>query len=216
MSNLPKIGDKKSLTQKAYDAIKEAILLNQLKPGELLKEEKLAESLVISRTPIRSALKQLSYEHLVTINSSRNMIVSTITQKDIEELYVVREALELATVRELKGRITNENIRVLEGILSRQEQARLEEDYVEYVKLELEFHVSLAKYTRNKWIIEMSSTVHTIVQRYLVLSGSLKKHSSAASEEHRRILAAIAEGDFEKAEQLMFEHIDKVKNRILT
>lgn len=68
---LPKIGEKLSLSDKAYKVIKEAILNNDLKPREILSEEALATKLGISRTPLRTALKRLEFEKLVNVNSTK-------------------------------------------------------------------------------------------------------------------------------------------------
>lgn len=174
MNILPKIGDKVSLTQKAYDAIKDAIMSNKFKPGELLIEERLAKQLAISRTPLRSALKMLAYEHLVTINSSRNVIVSSIDKNDIDNITVVRESLEVAVIKQLQFNITEKQIKELDRMLKDQIEACQNENYELFIDLEYKFHVSMAEFTRNKWMYEMVKNINTIVQRYLILSGSLK------------------------------------------
>ncbi|MBV4421743.1 GntR family transcriptional regulator [Clostridium tyrobutyricum] len=215
MNILPKIGNKVSLTQKAYDAIKEAILTNKLKPGELLIEEKLAEQLEISRTPLRSALKMLSYDHLVTINSSRNVMVTNIDQGELNQIAVVRKALETTAVMELKSNITKGEIKELGKIVTDQFEAYEHKNYDELIEMEYEFHVKIAKYTKNKWIYDMVKTSNTVVQRYLVLSGSLNKYARVAIEEHEEIVESIKNGEFEKASENMKHHIINVNDRML-
>lgn len=215
MSVLPKIGSKVSLTQKAYDAIKDAIITNKFKPGELLIEEKLAEQLDISRTPLRGALKMLAYDHLVDINSSRNVIVSSIEESEVDDITVVREALETTAVKQLKGNITEEEIAVLEKIVSDQLHAANNNDYDLFIENEYKFHLKIAEYTKNKWIYYMEENLNTIVQRYLVLSGSLNKYSEIAAKEHGDIVEAIKKDDFEKAADSMRSHIVKVSHRML-
>ncbi|WP_461204947.1 FCD domain-containing protein [Clostridium sp. DL1XJH146] len=73
----------------------------------------------------------------------------------------------------------------------------------------------MSNFTTNKWLIKMSNSVHTIVQRYLILSGSLKKYSVDAIKEHKAILEAIKENNFIKAKELTSNHISFVKERIL-
>jgi DNA-binding transcriptional MocR family regulator len=60
-----------TLSEQAYAIIKDEIITNQIKPGDLLTEEQLSERLSISRTPIRSALKQLVMEHLAEVNENK-------------------------------------------------------------------------------------------------------------------------------------------------
>ena len=69
---LKKIGNKKSLSERAYEILKQAIVTGEFRQGQLLTEEQLAQELAISRTPVRSAVKQLEYEGLVEVNTSRN------------------------------------------------------------------------------------------------------------------------------------------------
>lgn len=215
MSVLPKIGNKVSLTQRAYESIKDAIIMNRFKPGDILSEEKLAEDLAISRTPVRSALKMLAFEHLVILNPSKNIVVTNISQSDIEDITVVRIPLEATSVRLATTQANEDKIHEIENLLSIQKKAIEMQNYELYIEMEYDFHVLLAKMTNNKWIEEMITKVNTIIQRYLILSGSLTKHASSAVLEHEEILNAIKEGDSAKAEQMMLNHLNNVNERML-
>lgn len=215
MNGLPRIGTKISLTDKAYETIKDAIMTNYFKPGELLIEEKLAEKLAISRTPLRAALKRLSYEHLVDINSSRNVIVSNVSQQDVEKITVVRQALEPVAVLSLENKIKGTQVEDLRKIVEREEEASIKKEYDELIKMEYEFHVSIAKFTDNEWIYEMVKNINTIIQRFLILSGSLNRYNKLAIEEHGEILKEIENGRYNKAAENMKIHIINVSNRML-
>ncbi|URZ02327.1 GntR family transcriptional regulator [Clostridium felsineum] len=215
MSKLPEIGTKISLTDKAYEIIKDAIMTNVFKPGEILIEEKLAEQLAISRTPLRTALRKLAYDHLVEINSSRNVIVSNIGQKDVEEITVVREVLEPLAVKELENNMKQDEIKKLEDILYTQKKAAKENNYEDLIKMEYEFHVCIGEFTKNKWLYGMIKDINTIVQRYLILSGSLNKYKEIAIEEHEIIISQLKEKQYEKAEASMKLHISNVSSRML-
>ena len=86
--------ESQSLTVKAYEALRDAILRNELGPGTLLSENSLAEQLHVSRTPVRAALKRLQEEGFVRIMPRRGVLVRNISAEDIVELYQMREALE--------------------------------------------------------------------------------------------------------------------------
>ena len=92
--NQPLIVKPVSLSEQAYQIIKEAIITNSIKAGEILTEEQLASQLNISRTPIRTALKQLVLEHLAEVNENKNVVVSNITEDDVKNVCAVRKALE--------------------------------------------------------------------------------------------------------------------------
>jgi DNA-binding GntR family transcriptional regulator len=215
MSVLPKIGNKVSLTQRAYESIKDAIIMNHFKPGDILSEEKLAEDLAISRTPVRSALKMLAFEHLVILNPSKNIVVTSISQEDIEDITVARIPIEVTAAGLVANKANEEKLKVLEDLLAVQRRAIEVEDYELFIKTEYDFHVYLGKMTQNKWLEEMITKVNTIIQRYLILSGSLSKHAFSAELEHEEILNAIKEGNSAKAEKMMLEHLNNVSERML-
>lgn len=215
MSVLPKIGNKVSLTQRAYESIKDAIIMNHFKPGDILSEEKLAEDLAISRTPVRSALKMLDFEHLVILNPSKNIVVTTISQEDIEDITVARIPIEVTAVGLVADKANENKIKVLEDLLAVQRRAIEVEDFELFIKTEYDFHVYLGKMTQNKWLEEMITKVNTIIQRYLILSGSLTKHAFSAELEHEEILNAIKEKDSAKAENMMLKHLHNVSERML-
>ena len=87
-----------SLTDKAYSAIKSAIMSNELTPGTVLAEENLASQLGISRTPLRAALQRLQHEEIVMQNG-KNMVVAEVTERDVRDISVVRIQLEPLAIR---------------------------------------------------------------------------------------------------------------------
>lgn len=84
----------RSLYVTVYDRIKQDIVLARLHPGEPLLEEDLAKRLLVSRTPVREALRRLNHDGLVRIVPNKGAFVRVLTPRDIREIYEVREALE--------------------------------------------------------------------------------------------------------------------------
>src|SRR5512133_2440503 len=95
---------------KAYKAIKEKIIYLELKPGEKIFENQLAESLGVSRTPVREALLMLEHEKLVTCSDSLGFIVKRFSRKDIEEYFALRIAIEEFVIALVLEKITKEEI----------------------------------------------------------------------------------------------------------
>ena len=110
MKTLGAIKRNPTLADKAYEIIKEAIIANELKPGQILTEEGLAEKLQISRTPIKSALLRLVYEEIAEYNGNKSVVVSDITEKSIEDITIVRKSLEPLAVSLLENKITKNEI----------------------------------------------------------------------------------------------------------
>ena len=94
------------LSYPVYKKIREMILKNELKPGEKLLQEKLAEQLGVSRTPLLKALQMLEHELLVESIPRRGMYVKKLSVDEMNEIYEVREAFECMavklTIRKLK------------------------------------------------------------------------------------------------------------------
>ena len=93
-----------SAKERAYEAIRDAIVNWELQPGEPLFEEALASKLNVSRTPIREALLLLSQENFVRIVPGRGAFVAEITAKEIVDIYQMRQALEALAARLVASR----------------------------------------------------------------------------------------------------------------
>lgn len=205
----------KSLADRAYEVIREAIIYNKLKPGEILAEEKFAKELQISRTPIRSALSKLVFEEIAYIDKNKNVIVSDITQKDIDDIAFVRESLEPLAVSLLKDKITKEQIEELKYKYI--EEVRMLEDKkgYEFIELDYEFHIAIAECTGNSFLNEMIKKTNLIAKRFLILSGAVPQYRSIANQEHKEIIDYIENGDFKKASESMLTHLKNVKESML-
>lgn len=117
----------RSLFHTVYDKIKQDIVLSRLHPGEPLLEEDLAESLQVSRTPIREALRKLNHDGLVRIVPNKGAFVRVLTPRDIREIYEVREALESFAATEAAARMSGEQLHLLSRLAEdlKRRQARL-------------------------------------------------------------------------------------------
>lgn len=200
-----------SLSDQAYEIIKEQIITNQIKAGELLTEEQLATRLNISRTPVRSALKQLVMERLAEINESKKVVVSKITQQDVKEVCEVRKALEPLALENIDVKNTDKLVKELKKCIKAQSNARTHDVYLEQENL---FHMLLAEAGENQFLCEMIERIQTMVKRYLILSGTLDRHSEEALDEHRTIVDFLEQKEMEKASAAMRTHLENVEKRM--
>lgn len=215
MGKLGAVKKNTSLSDKAYEIIKEAIISNKLKPGEILAEEKLAEELQISRTPIKAALLKLVYEEIAEINQSKNVVVSDITQKDIEDITLVRESLESLAVLLLKDNITKKQIDEIKSKYIEQLHMIENNKNEDFIELDYEFHVKIAEYTNNSFLREMIKKANLTTKRFLILSGTVNQYGSMANKEHKEIIDYIEKGEFELASEAMKKHLQNVNKRML-
>lgn len=215
MSVLPQIGNKVSLAQRAYEIIRDAIITNKFKPGQMLIEENLARELAISRTPVRSALKMLAREHLIITNSSRNVIVAEVTRKDIKDVMDVRKPLESLAAGIAASKMNPAGIMQLEAIVESQMGAMSQNDTYGFIHNEYRFHTFIGNCTGNPWLCEMIEDMNTVVRRHLILSSNLESVWEKVPEEHGRIIEAIELCDAARAEMLMTGHIENAGRNML-
>lgn len=217
MQKLPAVS-KDTLSDKAYLIIKEAIVSNQYKPGDLLIEENLAEQLAISRTPIRDALKKLQYEKIITVNANKKLVVSSVTKEDIEAVTPVRENLEILAVQMLSGHMDKIRKKQLKKLCQKCETIAkngIEGSELEYLEADRAFHLYLAECTDNNFLYDMLESVHLVTKRYHILAGTINSHMAEAVSEHNKILECILDDNYSGAVDAMREHIDGVGARML-
>ena len=196
-----------SLTDKAYSAIKSAIMSNELTPGTVLAEENLASQLGISRTPLRAALQRLQHEEIVMQNG-KNMVVAEVTERDVRDISVVRIQLEPLAIHLLSqnGGITAKQLDRLYALRSGDSEAFLDQDAL--------FHVSLAQLTGNSFLTDLVIKSNETIRRFHTLSGSLLFHAEEAVQEHTVVLDYLRDGRFDLAEQALRSHLEQVQQRM--
>src|SRR5580704_12184895 len=93
------LSERRTMTDAVYDQLKTAIVELRIPPGEPLREADIAQGLSVSKTPVREALARLEQDGLVELNSFRSAVVTDYTARDLQEIYELREILEVAAAR---------------------------------------------------------------------------------------------------------------------
>lgn len=204
-----------SLTDKAYSAIKNAIMTNELTPGTVLTEENLASQLGISRTPLRAALQRLQHEEIV-VQNGKTMVVAEVTERDVRDISVVRIQLEPLAIHLLaqNGGITAKQLERLYLCGEKQLRALRDGDNEAVLNQDVLFHVSIAQMTGNRFLTELVNKSNETIRRFHTLSGSLPFHAEEAVEEHTVVLDYLRDGNFELAEQALRTHLEQVQQRM--
>jgi DNA-binding GntR family transcriptional regulator len=206
--------ENRTLWERVHEHLREEILANRLPPGSVLGEVALAESLGVSRGPIREALGRLAAEGLVTVRPRRGAVVSALTAQEFLEAYQVREALEALGIGLAVPRLTPEEFGRLQELVD--EQARhVERGNVDaFFQANAAFHELIVDNSGNETLKEMYRQLVSHMGRYrmrsLALRGSLRRSVS----EHRAILRAVKAGDADKAVHLLSEHIRVPRRRL--
>lgn len=204
---LKQIGNKKSLSEQAYEVLKEAIVSGQFQQGQVLTEEQLANELAISRTPVRAAVKQLEFENLVEVNRSKNIIVATVTEKDLKDAIQARSLIEVEVAGLLAETASKEQCDDLRAIIKQQKEATKRKDYIGFLESECAFHSKLGEYSGNVWYEKLLSSISILQRRVLTLAGHLEDDWEDAVEDHERIVDCLERHQKDEVCKLMHQHI---------
>ncbi len=174
----------------------DAILRGDLAPGERIVEGKLARQLEVAQTTLREALQELEHQGLVTKSERRGNFVTRLTPKDMEDIYVVRLALEPVAAALAQPRMTAEDHRQLAHILDEMRRASERQEYLQVLKLDMSFHQLIWRLSGNRSVEKALNVVcPPLFANYLIRisSGDLydfeKDH-----EEHVALLATLKKG----------------------
>jgi DNA-binding GntR family transcriptional regulator len=200
-----------NLTTLAYKTIKNFILEGRLDEGSRLTEEFLSVQLGISKSPIREALNRLESEGLIHIEPRRGAYLRPFSIKEIEELYDLREALEVHAAA--TARVTPELVGELEESVRRAQGYLEANDKLHYIEEDIHFHHLIANATGNQ---RLAKTLENLqLQVWLFRRKTYDLSGSTAVSLHSAIAKALAKGDRDKAQVLMREHIADVRTKLL-
>ena len=199
------------LSQPIYHRLKEMIRNGELKQGEKIVQEKIAEELGVSRTPLMKALLALENEYLVESIPRRGMYIRALDFNEIIDIYTCREALEGMAARIL-AQMDNSTI---EKNLRECFSPFLGKDAIDkaaYAEADEIFHSRLITLTNNKPLdnIYFFSNIHD-----KVVGHGLVRPPKETLQEHMDIIDAIAQGNANAAEQLVRTHISKSKELLI-
>jgi DNA-binding GntR family transcriptional regulator len=204
LSNL----DRSTLRERALEALRSAITSGQYRPGDHLGEVELATNLGISRGTVREALRHLQQEGLVTA-SNRNMLrVSTISPRDVRELFRVRAALEGLAISEIIASPQRKKaVRTLREALSRLADTDEAGDFTTRLEADLGFHLQLCELSGNAMLVEAWRYLEGRIRVTIMNCESGDTPSMMARTRHTPIVDAIERGDVEAARSVIEHHM---------
>ncbi|MCR4431916.1 MAG: GntR family transcriptional regulator [Tepidanaerobacteraceae bacterium] len=201
----------KSKKDYAYEKIKDDILNNVIKPGSVLNERELCESLNISRTPVREAILKLASDGLVEILPNRGAFVTNITYEVITEIYDIREVLEGLAVKLFCICATEEEIDELKRVLDLQERMKQNNDLEKFVEYDKTFHHLILKGCKNKNLKNIMENIRTKIERITNLTVKDIARAETTLTHHKEIFKEISQRNYVEAEKLMKHHISESK-----
>lgn len=191
---------KRSFAEEAYRRLKAQILDNELPPGFRALEAEIADTLGMSRTPVREAMLRLQSEGLVRVEPRRGMVVLSISPAEMAEIYDVLTALETMAAETLaRLKPDAERMRPLVQAVEDMDEALAKDDLDQWADADESFHRSLVEACGNARLAQTALTFRDQIRRTRHLTLRLRARPVRSNESHRTLLSLIESGDAEAA-----------------
>lgn len=196
--------------------IREGIASGELAPGSRLTEVDLAERLGVSRGPLREGMQRLTQEGLLVSIRNRGLFVTEMTPDNIEDMYVARQAVELAAARRLHLRGPESAGEVLLRVIERMDAAAAADDGERVNQTDVEFHETLVALAGSPRLGRMNQTLLTETQMCIHALGKTYADHETRVVEHRAIAEAIRDGRDREADELIVAHMTDAIQRLVS
>ncbi len=188
------------------------IMHGKLKSEQPLRQDEIAARFGVSKIPVREALSQLKAEGLVNFFPNRGAAVSTLSPAKVDEIYIMRIALETAALRRAIPHLTVANLTQAQEILDAIDR---EQNIARWGEFNWEFHATLYAPANLPRLMEWIKILHINVARYLVIYLAGMDYQMASQNEHREILAACRHGDVEAATAHLTQHLQSAADHLV-
>jgi DNA-binding GntR family transcriptional regulator len=203
-----------SLREQVYRQLEDAILSGRYAPGENLTECAIAETLGVSRTPVREAIRQLDQEGLVDFVPNKGAVVKVLSEDDVRDIGEIRTNIEGIAARRAATAIKPEQLAALEALI-REEISQTSRGAVDQLtQIDSRFHEIIFEASGSRLLNRTLRSFHHAIRqaRHLSLRGAHRAEKTLA--EHQALLDALRAGDARQAEALMVRHVRNATRNI--
>jgi len=205
----------RSVRDVVYEKLKEAIITGLYKPGFHLNERELARQFMISTTPLKEALRHLEQEGLVVTRPRVGSFVSNDVMMSIEEINMVRSAVEGVAARLAATKIDKEEMVQLGVVIKEIELYTAERNTEKVIQLNTYFHKLIGIFAKNNYVSKQIEAIRSfdLGPRSKLLSNF--DELDQAFKEHELIYEKIIMKDPDGAEKAVRTHIDRSTRVVL-
>ncbi len=196
---------RQQLPEEVAGYVRELIITGEVRPGEFLRMERIAEAIGVSNTPVREGLLVLRSEGLVELVPRRGFVVSPFRRQDVRDLFWAQAQLARELAARAARKITAAQLAELEVILARYESALVEGDQDRIGELGHLFHrrINLAA-DSHRLALLLSSFVRQLPNRFYA---TIETQASTGGDDHGLLMQALRRRDMSTAKSLMERHI---------
>lgn len=190
-----------------YKTLHDMVVSFQFPPGSKISEVQLAESLGVSRTPIRQVLQELATQKLISQRPSKGFFSRNITREEIFDLYELRECIEVKSVLLAAQRATDEELKGLYDLWETGSMLPATTPTELLHKRDRDFHIYIAKISGNKQIVDLLKNINDRI--YFIRWIDMTDKADKTQREHREITKHLLDRNGKEAAVVMQKHINK-------
>ena len=202
------------LRDHVYTSIKNAIITAQRAPNERLIEETIAADMGTSRTPVREALQKLEKEGLIFRRPQTGFVVKGVAEEEVEDILDLQCVLEGHAGRLAASRITEDELRSLNDLISRQEDCLMNSDTETFIRLDGEFHDALHRAAKNARLYDLVQGLRDSIDRYRVIVFRSQAGLHLSVKDHKEMVSLMRTKNGRKIEKLIRTHLIRGKSII--
>lgn len=206
MPVLDEPGERRRLSDIAFERLRNAIITGQLAPGEKVRDLELSARLSLSRTPVREALVRLVDAGLVEAKPGVHTRVADLTRVDVENTLSVLQQLDLLAVQTAVPRLTAADIQEMRDAHESFARAAATDDALAALQADDRFHGVIVRAADNPVLARLVDQIHPMVQRVLYRKFSTLLGGQDTVEHHARLMELCASGDAEQAARVSADH----------
>lgn len=206
-----------TLTDEAYEGLRALICSGELAPGDVISEPSLQKQLGVGRTPLREAIRALAAEHLVDVFPRRGTFVAGVDPRNLRAMSEVRAELEPLAARLAAERRSEADKQCFEQALAQLEELELtdlRENERSLIDLDSQIHKCIYRATQNSYLAGDLERYYLHSLRIWNLGLGRVGHLRQAVLEHKELLAAIIDGDGDRAFNVMSKHVSEFETEI--
>jgi DNA-binding GntR family transcriptional regulator len=202
--------------QAVYEQLRDWIVHGRLGPGDAVDQERLAESLSVSRMPLRQALQRLESDGLIERQPHHTAVVTGFSQSDVRDIYAARSVLEGVLAEKGSATLDGPGLVRLAAIYVKMTVAVPAADRDAFVRLDREFHQTIYRASGYPRTIDITEQLRSVSERYMYYYAAHAPGTAESLAEHEQILRACQEGDPGLVRQLTEKHIARSATQLIT
>jgi DNA-binding GntR family transcriptional regulator len=206
---------RKALHEELTQRLRQMLVENQIAPGAKLNERQLCETLSVSRTPLREAIKSLAAEGLVELLPNRGAVAASLSEEDVLHAFELLACLEGQAGWWAAQRITDAELQHIEAMHYEMMASYVRRDLPAYYRLNAAIHKAISQATHNPVFCSTYEQVNARLQALRFKSNQDGDKWKAAVAEHDQMVAALKAHDAQALRQVLVTHLEHKRDVVI-